>query len=68
MAKTFIGAFKEKYGKNINRLGQAFRWVREEKLGGGMVEATYDHETENGTERFIILADFNGYIMRVKAA
>ena len=68
MAKTFMGAFKEKYGNNINRLGQAFRWVREEQLGGGCVEATYDHETETGTERFIILADFNGYIHKVKAA
>lgn len=64
MAKTFMGAFKEKYGKNINRLGQAFRWVRETELGGGMVEATYDH----GDERYIILADANGYIHGVKAA
>lgn len=63
MAKTFIGAFKEKYGKNINRLGQDFRWVREEQLGCGLVEATYDH----GDERFIILADANGYIHKVKA-
>ena len=64
MAKTFIGAFKEKYGNNINRLGQSFRWVREEQLGGGCVEATYDH----GDERFIILADANGYIHKVKKA
>ncbi len=64
MAKTFMGVFKAKYGNNINRFGQTFRWVRETELGGGMVEATYDH----GDERFIILADANGYIQKVKAA
>jgi hypothetical protein len=64
MAKTFMGAFKAKYGNNINRLGQAFRWVRETDLGNGYVEATYDHDDE----RFVILADANGYIQKVKAA
>lgn len=64
MARTFMGAFKAKYGNNINRLGQAFRWVRETELGGGHVEVTYDH----GDDRYIILADANGYIQGVKAA
>jgi hypothetical protein len=65
MARTFMGAFKAKYGNNINRLGQDFRWVREEEVGMyGSVEVTYDH----GDERFIILADANGYIHEVKAA
>jgi len=59
--KTLLASFKEKFGNNINRFGNACRWLREYPAGRGLIEALY----LIGEDHYKIIADDNGYIHEV---